>query len=51
MSYDEVADKFRDCAAFAHWPRAKTEQIVALVRKIEELKDVRELTTACSQSA
>jgi 2-methylcitrate dehydratase PrpD len=51
MSYDEVADKFRDCAAFAHWPRAKTEQIVALVRKLEGLQDVRELTTACSQSA
>ena len=27
-----------------HWSRAKTEQILALVRKLEELQDMRELT-------
>jgi len=44
MSYDEVADKFRECAAFSRWPRAKAERVVELVRQLEDLRDVRELT-------
>jgi 2-methylcitrate dehydratase PrpD len=44
MSYDEVADKFRDCAAFAGWPADKTEKIVAMVRHLEDLADLRTLT-------
>ena len=49
MSYDEVADKFRGCAAFAEWPAAKANQIINLVRKLEDLPDVRTLTALCSK--
>jgi 2-methylcitrate dehydratase PrpD len=44
MSYEEVADKFRGCAEFASWDKAKTEAIVGLVRDLESLKSIRELT-------
>ena len=44
MSFDEVADKFRSCAEFAHWPKAKAESVVAMVRDLEQLTDIRELT-------
>ncbi len=44
MSYDDVADKFRDCAAFARWPAPKSARVVDLVRRLEEVNDVRELT-------
>lgn len=44
MSYDEVADKFRGCAAFAEWPNAKANQVVEMVRTLEDLPDVRTLT-------
>ena len=33
MSYDEVAAKFLDCAAFAKWPAAKAKAIIAAVRR------------------
>jgi 2-methylcitrate dehydratase PrpD len=44
MTFDEVARKFHDCAAFARWPRDKADQIVAMVSKLENLPDVRSLT-------
>jgi 2-methylcitrate dehydratase PrpD len=44
MSFEEVADKFRGCAAFARWESARVEKIVELVRGLEELAGVRELT-------
>ena len=44
MSYDEVADKFRGCAAFANWDTARAEQIVEMVRGLESLESVRDLT-------
>jgi hypothetical protein len=49
MSYDEVAEKFRGCAAFAEWPNAKSNQVIELVRKLEDLPDVRTLTALCSK--
>ncbi len=49
MSYDEVAEKFRGCAAFANWPVAKTDQVIELVRKLEDVPDVRTLTALCSK--
>ena len=49
MSYEEVADKFRDCSAFARWPREKTERIVDSVRHLEQAADVRALTALCSK--
>jgi len=44
MSYDEVAEKFRGCAAFAEWPTSKANQVIDMVRKLEEVSDVRTLT-------
>jgi 2-methylcitrate dehydratase PrpD len=47
MSYDEVAAKFLDCAAFARWPEQKAKQIVAMVRKLEDVPNVAALTALC----
>jgi 2-methylcitrate dehydratase PrpD len=44
MSYQDVAGKFLDCAAFARWPREKAERVVAMVSKLESLSNVRTLT-------
>jgi len=46
MSEDEVADKFRECAEFSHWPMEKAEHAIALVRRLEDVGDVREITRA-----
>jgi hypothetical protein len=51
MSLDEVAAKFSDCAAAARWPESKTKAIIAMVKRVEDLKDVRELTALCAISA
>ena len=44
MTEEEVAEKFRDCAGFADWPRDRTEKIIELVLKLEALNDIRVLT-------
>ena len=44
MSDDEVAEKMRACAAFAGWPRDRTEEAIDLVRRLETIDDVRTLT-------
>jgi 2-methylcitrate dehydratase PrpD len=49
MSYEEVAGKFRECAAFAHWPKAKADRVIELVKGLEGLRDVRELTALLSR--
>jgi 2-methylcitrate dehydratase PrpD len=51
MSYDEVADKFRECATYSRWPKGKTERVVEMVRHLEDVKDVRELTALLSREA
>ena len=48
MTYDEVAEKFHGCAAFAEWPAAKAKQVVEIVRKLEDVADIRTLTALCS---
>jgi 2-methylcitrate dehydratase PrpD len=48
MSYNEVADKFLGCAAFAEWPAAKAKQVIEMVRKLEDISDVRSLTALCT---
>lgn len=40
MTYDEVADKLRGCAEFAHWPRQKAEAVIEFVKTMESAKDV-----------
>jgi len=44
MSFDEVADKFQDCADFAGCPREKARSAVEMVRKLEDVADVKVLT-------
>ena len=44
MSDDELSDKFRECASWGGMDKARTEEILKLVWRIEELKDVNELT-------
>lgn len=50
MSYDEAADKFRECAAYSRWPKAKADEVVELVRGLERLKSVRQLTGLLSRA-
>lgn len=40
MSYDEVAEKFRGCAAQAAWPRAQVDGVIDMVRRLETLADI-----------
>lgn len=44
MSYEDVADKFRGCADYAKWPAARADAVVQVVRTLESVRDVRELT-------
>jgi 2-methylcitrate dehydratase PrpD len=44
MSYDEVADKFRECADFSHWPHDKAEQVIQMVAKLESIPNVSAIT-------
>jgi 2-methylcitrate dehydratase PrpD len=44
MSFEEVADKFRGCADFAHWPRPRAERVIEFVRGLEKASDVSRLT-------
>ena len=44
IRYDEVAETFRGCAAFAEWPSSKANQVIDMVRRLEDLSDVGTLT-------
>jgi len=44
MSFDDVAAKFQDCAAFAKWPKQKADRVVDMVHKLETVGNVRDLT-------
>jgi hypothetical protein len=46
MTYDEVADKFRENAAFAGLPAGRAEEVVAMVRELEVLPSVAPLMEA-----
>ena len=43
MTDDELADKFRECAAWGGLDRDQTTTVLDIVWRIEELKDVSEL--------
>jgi 2-methylcitrate dehydratase PrpD len=43
MSFDEVAQKFHECAEFAGWDKAKADEVVARVAEFDKLSDVRGL--------
>ena len=46
MSYEEVADKFRENAAFAKFPMQQAESVVAMVRDFEALPSIDRLMAA-----
>jgi 2-methylcitrate dehydratase PrpD len=43
LTFDDVAEKFEDCARFAEWPSAKTKAIIDTVRKLDEVPNVQTL--------
>jgi 2-methylcitrate dehydratase PrpD len=45
MTDEELAEKFRQCAAWGGLDKARTDAVLKLLWKIEELHDVNELTT------
>ena len=47
MSWTDVVDKFEDCALYAKWARAKTESIVSIIQKLEEVPEITKLTQFC----
>lgn len=49
MSYDEVAGKFLESADYAGWNKAKADQVVELVRGLEKVRDMREITRLLSR--
>jgi 2-methylcitrate dehydratase PrpD len=46
MTDDEVADKMRECGGFAGWAEVKTEDVIALTTRLDELDEVGELMAA-----
>jgi 2-methylcitrate dehydratase PrpD len=46
MSYDEVADKFRGNADFAKWPTQKAESVIEMVKSLDKLSDMSQLTAS-----
>ena len=48
MSYEEVAEKFRENCEFAKFDSKKAAQVVEMVRGIERLGSIRELTALLS---
>jgi 2-methylcitrate dehydratase PrpD len=48
MSDDELAGKFRECAAWGRLPRASAEKVIELVFGLEKLKHIGELTRLLS---
>ena len=48
MSYEEVSDKFLENCEFAKFDSKKAKQIVEMIRGIEKMASIRELTTLLS---
>jgi 2-methylcitrate dehydratase PrpD len=48
MTYDEVADKFRENCEFAKFSSQKANQVVEMIRGIEKVGSIRELTALLS---
>jgi 2-methylcitrate dehydratase PrpD len=48
MTFEEAATKFRGCAAYADWPKIKTEKIIAFVRALDSAPDVSALSPLLS---
>ena len=50
MSYDEVAEKFRQNAAYARFPAPQAESVVAMVRDFETLPSLERLMAALTRT-
>ena len=48
MTFEEAATKFRGCAEFAEWPKAKTEKIISIIKTLDAAPDVAVLTPLLS---
>jgi 2-methylcitrate dehydratase PrpD len=48
MTFEEAATKFRGCAEFAEWPKAKTEKIIAFVKALDAAPDASALAPLLS---
>ena len=48
MTFDEAATKFRGCAEFAEWPKAKAEKIISFTKALEVAPDMSELSPLLS---
>ena len=46
----EIADKFRECAAFRRWPADQAEKAIAMINRLEMLDDINELTAQLGQA-
>jgi 2-methylcitrate dehydratase PrpD len=51
MSFEEAAVKFRGCAEFAEWPKAKMEKIIALTKTLETIPDMSTFSPLLSATA
>jgi 2-methylcitrate dehydratase PrpD len=49
MSYDEVANKFRENAAYARFPEKQAETVIAMVRDFETLPSIDRLMVALTR--
>ncbi|MEX2642995.1 MAG: MmgE/PrpD family protein [Acetobacterales bacterium] len=49
MGFEEVADKFRECADYAGWPADRAQEAVAMVAELEKLPSIRTLTALLSR--
>jgi 2-methylcitrate dehydratase PrpD len=49
MSMEEVSTKFRGCAEYAGWSRAKTDAIIEAVGELEHAPDVKQLAKLLSR--
>jgi 2-methylcitrate dehydratase PrpD len=48
MTFEEAAEKFQGCAEFAEWPKDKTKKLIAVVKGLESVSDVRALSPSLS---
>ena len=51
MSFDEAAMKFRGCAEFAEWPKAKVKEIITFTRTLEAVPNMSALSPLLSAEA
>ena len=48
MTFEEAATKFRGCAEYAEWPKAKSEKIIDFVKTLESVPDLGALSPLLS---